>query len=151
MIIEQVVGNIDNISDETLNKLHLENVFVESSNLVKKVQRVVTDHGREIGICLNQQKDLSPGDILYMDEHDIIVLNVIPDDLLIIRPNSLRQMGDIAHKIGNRHIPAQFDEIEMLVQYDYLVEELLQQLEVPYTRENKKVKLAFRHVGHSHG
>lgn len=150
MIIEQVVDHIDNISDQILDKLHKENVFIESSDLVKRVQRVITDHGREIGICLKQQKDLLPGDILYMDEHDIVVLNVIPDDLLVIRPNSLQQMGDVAHKIGNRHIPAQFEGGEMLVQYDYLVEELLKELRIPYSRENKKVKLAFRYAGHSH-
>lgn len=151
MIIKEVVGHIDTISDEILKKLHKENVFMESSDLLKRVQRVITDHGREIGICLNEQRDLSPGDILYMDDNDIIVLNVIPDDLIVIRPNSLQQMGDIAHKIGNRHIPAQFEGNEMLVQYDYLIEELLNELSIPHSRENKKVKLAFRHAGHSHG
>ena len=34
-------------------------------------------------------------------------------------------MGDIAHQLGNRHLPAQFTETEMLIQYDYLVEDLL--------------------------
>ena len=38
----------------------------------------------------------------------------------------------------------------MLVQYDYLVEELLQELQIPFKRENRKVKQAFRHIGHSH-
>ena len=69
-----------------------------------------------------------------------IVIDLIPDDLLVISPNSLQQMGDIAHKIGNRHLPAQFEGNEMLVQYDYLVEELLIELKVPYSREEKKVK-----------
>ena len=38
----------------------------------------------------------------------------------------------------------------MLVQYDYLVEELLQELQIPFKREDRKVKQAFRHIGHSH-
>jgi urease accessory protein len=65
-------------------------------------------------------------------------------------PTSIRQMGEIAHQLGNRHLPAQFEGNEMLVQYDYLVEELLQQLSVPFKRENRKVKQAFRHIGHRH-
>ena len=60
-------------------------------------------------------------------------------------------MGTIAHRFGNRHLPAQFEENDMLVQYDYLVEELLQELQIPYKREDRKVKQAFRHIGHSHG
>lgn len=151
MIVEQVITRIDEISDDILQNLHVEKVYLENSDLVKKVQRVVTDHGREIGIRLKQQKDLEPGDILYMDDNDIVVVDVVEEDLLVIRPNSLGQMGDIAHKIGNRHIPAQFEGDEMLVQYDYLLEDLLKEYTIPYTREKKKVNNAFRHVGHSHG
>ncbi|MER2141214.1 MAG: urease accessory protein UreE, partial [Priestia megaterium] len=53
-------------------------------------------------------------------------------------------------QLGNRHLPAQFEGGDMLVQYDYLVEELLQQLDIPYKREKRKVKQAFKHIGHSH-
>lgn len=151
MVIEEVVTNIDKIDHDILHKHHLEKVYMESSDLVKRIQRVVTDHGREIGIRLKEQRDLSAGDVLFMDDHNIVVIDLIPDDLLVIRPKSLKIMGDIAHKIGNRHLPAQFEGDEMLVQYDYLVEELLNELKVPYSREKKKVKQAFRHVGHSHG
>ena len=151
MIVEEIVGHIDDMNDDVLNNRHVEKVYLESSDLVKRVQRVVTDHGREIGIRIKQHKDLAVGDILYMDDHDIVVVDVEADDLLIIRPNSLHQMGDIAHQIGNRHIPAQFEGDEMFVQYDYLVEDLLKKCDVLYKRDNKKVKNAFRHIGHSHG
>jgi urease accessory protein len=112
---------------------------------------VTTDHGNEVGIRLTEPKDLIDGDILYMDERNMIVVSVTSDDLLVLRPSSIKQMGEIAHQLGNRHLPAQFEEREMLVQYDYLVEELLLQLEIPYTREQRKVRKAFRHIGHSHG
>ena len=75
----------------------------------------------------------------------------LSDDLLVISPRSFQEMGTIAHQLGNRHLPAQFEEDEMMVQYDYLVEELLNELEIPYKREKRKVKQAFRHIGHSHG
>ena len=48
-------------------------------------------------------------------------------------------------------MPAQFTETEMLVQYDYLVEDLLKSLGIPYVREDRKVNKAFRHIGHSQG
>lgn len=148
MIIEKVLGNVSAIEKRTP---HVERVYLESDLLVKRIQRVITDHGREIGIRLRDNKDLVDGDILHMDEKNMIVISVKEDDVLVIMPTSIGQMGDIAHQLGNRHLPAQFEGEEMLVQYDYLVEELLKQVKVPYKRENRKVGQAFRHIGHSHG
>jgi urease accessory protein len=148
MIIEKVLGNVSTIEKRTP---HVERVYLESDLLVKRIQRVITDHGREIGIRLRDNKDLVDGDILHMDEKNMIVISVKEDDVLVIMPTSIGQMGDIAHQLGNRHLPAQFEGDEMLIQYDYLVEELLKQVKVPYKRENRKVGQAFRHIGHSHG
>jgi urease accessory protein len=148
MIIEKVLGNVSTIEKRTP---HVERVYLESDLLVKRIQRVITDHGREIGIRLKDHKELVDGDILHMDDKNMIVISVKEDDVLVIMPTSIGQMGDIAHQLGNRHLPAQFEGDEMLVQYDYLVEELLKQVKVPYKRENRKVGQAFRHIGHSHG
>lgn len=136
---------------EEIATRHIEKVYLESTNLVKRIQRVKTDHGKEIGIRLKDPRDLMAGDVLFIDEKNLIVIDVLTDDLLVIQPRSLKEMGTIAHQLGNRHLPAQFEENDILVQYDYLVEELLQELEIPYTREDRKVKKAFRHIGHSHG
>ncbi|MDN3014628.1 urease accessory protein UreE [Neobacillus sp. NRS-1170] len=147
MIIEKVIGNVATIEKKAP---HTERVYMNSDDLVKRIQRVVTDHGKEIGIRLKDNRDLIDGDVLYIDERNMIVISVKNDDLLVIQPTSIQQMGEIAHQLGNRHLPAQFEGNEMLVQYDYLVEELLQQLEIPFKRENRKVKQAFRHIGHRH-
>lgn len=148
MIIEEIMGNVETVD---INGRHIERVYMASDDLVKRIQRVKTDHGNEVGIRLKEPKDIVDGDILYMDERNVILVSVSADDLLVIRPASIKQMGEIAHQLGNRHLPAQFEENIMLVQYDYLVEELLQQLNIPYIREERKVKQAFRHIGHQHG
>ncbi|RIL40324.1 urease accessory protein UreE [Staphylococcus equorum] len=149
MIIEEIVGNIANIADNEKGK-HIEKVYLENSDLVKRIQRVTTDHGNEIGIRLKQPIDLQYGDILYKDDTNMIIVDVNSEDLLVIKPRTLQEMGDIAHQLGNRHLPAQFTETEMLVQYDYLVESLLKDLGIPYEYEDRKVNKAFRHIGHSH-
>ncbi len=150
LIVEEIVTNIEKMEKEEIEKRHMEKIYLESADLVKRIQRVKTDHGKEIGIRLKDHRDLVSGDVLYMDDKNLIVIDVLSDDLLVIQPRSLKEMGTIAHQLGNRHLPAQFEENEMLVQYDYLVEELLQHLQVPYKREDRKVKQAFRHIGHSH-
>ena len=151
MIIEKIVGHIDELDSDLVAGTHKEKVYLESSDLVKRIQRVKTDHGREIGIRLSESRELSAGDVLYMDEKNIILIEVFPDDVIVIEPRNMNEMGTIAHQLGNRHLPAQFEEDKMLVQYDYLVEELLEELGLPYVREKRKVKKAFRHIGHSHG
>ena len=150
MIIEEIVMNIEDMDKAEIEKRHIEKVYLESALLVKRIQRVTTDHGKDIGIRLKQAKDLVVGDVLFMDDKNIIMIDVISDDVLAIHPRSLNEMGTIAHQLGNRHLPAQFENDDMLVQYDYLVEELLQTLQIPFTREDRKVKQAFRHIGHSH-
>lgn len=151
MIIEQIVTSLEDVHPETRLSRHLEKVYLQSDDLLKRVQRVVTDHGRELGISLLQTANLSHGDVLFMDDHNLIVVEVVPEDVLIIRPRSIGEMGDIAHKLGNRHLPAQFEEDRMLVQYDYLVEDLLKHSGIPYTQEKLKVKQPFKPIGHSHG
>ena len=151
MIIEKIVGHIDELDSDLVAGTHKEKVYLESSDLVKRIQRVKTDHGREIGIRLSESRELNAGDVLYMDEKNIILIEVFPDDVIVIEPRNMNEMGTIAHQLGNRHLPAQFEEDKMLVQYDYLVEELLEELGLPYVREKRKVKKAFRHIGHSHG
>ncbi len=151
MLVERIEMNIDDLKKEELIRRHIEKVYLESDHLVKRIQRVKTDHGREIGIRLKEMRDLSAGDVLYMDEKNMIVIDVLADDLIVISPRTLLEMGTIAHQLGNRHLPAQFEEDVMMVQYDYLVEELLKELNIPYKREKRKVKQAFRHIGHSHG
>src|SRR5699024_7512190 len=129
---------------------HIEKVYIESAHLMKRIQRVKTDHDRELGIRLKNPKDLVAGDILYKDDKNVIVIDVLADDVLVIKPRDMYEMGTIAHQLGNRHLPAQFEEDEMIVQYDYLVEELLQELGLRFERAERKVKQAFRHIGHSH-
>ncbi|MCD8904282.1 urease accessory protein UreE [Staphylococcus chromogenes] len=149
MIIESIQGNIANLTPEE-KQVHIEKVYLENSDLVKRIQRVKTDHGTEIGIRLNQPIDLEYGDILYRDDKNMIIIDVNSEDIIAIQPRTLKEMGDIAHQLGNRHLPAQFTESEMLVQYDYLVEDLLKDLGIPYQREARKVNQAFKHIGHSH-
>jgi urease accessory protein len=147
MIIENIVGNV-----ATLEKRapHIEYVYLESEQLVKRIQRMTTDHGNEIGVRLSKNEELSDGDVLYMDEKNMVVISVTKEDVLVISPTSMQQMGDIAHQLGNRHLPAQFEGEEMIVQYDYLIEELLQQIGVPHKREKRKVAQPFRYIGHHH-
>jgi urease accessory protein len=153
MIIDKIAGNIRDMDASEIEKRHIEKVSLESNHLVKRVQRLKTDHNRELGIRLQNPQDLLDGDILFMDNDTMIIVDVQTDDILAIQPKDIHEMGVIAHELGNRHMPAKFEGNEMLVQYDYLVEELLKKKGIAFKREDRKIKEAFRHISgaHSHG
>ncbi|PFG44920.1 urease accessory protein [Georgenia soli] len=158
MIIENVIANRHDLPETALAGLHEEKVVLPSSQLVKRVQRVTTDHGRDIGIRLTAPAaDLRDGDILFRDESTVVVVSVLPSDVLVIAPRSIREMGVVAHSLGNRHLQAQFFDAGseygpevMVVQYDHTVEDYLRHMQVPYSRQERVMPVPFRHAEHTH-
>lgn len=157
MIIEKLAGNTHEIPAAEIAGLHQEKVVLPSAALVKRIQRVSTDHGREIGIRLAPGPDLRDGDILLRNDKEIIVVSVLPTDVLVIAPTSVFEMGQVAHALGNRHLQAQFFDVDseyraavMVVQYDHTVEDFLKHHNTPYQRQERVMPVPFRHAEHTH-
>lgn len=157
MIVEKILGNLHQMPDVYAGH-HKEKVMLPSSLLVKRIQRVTTDHGKELGIRLPAGSgDLRDGDILAIDDANLIVIAVLPTDVLVIAPRTIHEMGVVAHSLGNRHLQAQFfdasSEYEadvMVCQYDHTVEEYLKHVGVAYARQERVMPVPFRHAEHSH-
>ncbi|MGL4453988.1 MAG: urease accessory protein UreE [Sarcina sp.] len=149
MILNKILGNIYEEHDKSA---HMEKIYLKSDELLKRINRVTSDHGHEYGITLDKKEVLKDGDILFNDGHNMIVVVVKSDDVLIIKPETIDEMGRIAHNLGNRHLPAQFRDGMMILEYDKLVEDLLKEEGIKYSRENVTLEKAFRHVefGHKH-
>lgn len=161
MIINAVIGNIVDLPAAELEQLHLEKVSLSGADLSKRIQRVRTDHGNELGLQLRSTAgsagDLRDGDILFRDAAQLIVVAVLPTDVLVIAPTGILQMGTVAHQLGNRHLQAQFFGPEscygaevMVVPYDHTVVQLLEQLQLPYSRQERVMASPFRHAEHTH-
>ncbi|VXB91141.1 Urease accessory protein UreE [Arthrobacter sp. 9AX] len=161
MIIEKILGNLHELPTTDLAayaSLHQEKVVLPSAQLVKRIQRATTDHGKEIGIRLpSGSGDLRDGDILHVEETNMIVVSVLPTDVLVIAPRSVYEMGVVAHSLGNRHLQAQFFDGDseygadvMVCAYDHTVEDYLQHTAVPYLRQERVMPVPFRHAEHSH-
>ena len=52
MIFNQVLGYIDVIND--LNNLHIEKIYINSEDALKRIMRVNSDHNHEYGIALSE-------------------------------------------------------------------------------------------------
>lgn len=148
MIFNKVIGNTNEI--DNLNSYHIEKIYLDSEDMLKRIIRVTSDHNNEYGIALEDSEKLTDGDILYKVDKQLIVVKVNSEDVLVIKPKTITEMGVIAHAIGNRHLQAQFEENKMIIQYDRLVEEELKRDNIDYSRENITLKKAFRHVEFAH-
>lgn len=156
MLVTELKGNIH--ETPLPEGTHLETVTVPSDHLVKRIQRLKTDHDREIGLRLpSGAPDLTDGDILFMENGNAIVLRIEASDVLVIQPRSILEMGVVAHSLGNRHLQAQFFDANseyhaevMVVQYDHTVESYLKAVEVPYERQDRIMPMPFRHSEHTH-
>lgn len=150
MIFNKVLGNIDKYKN--LDNFHIEKIYINSDDALKRILRVNSDHNHEYGIALDENVELKDGDILYKDDKNIVVIKIKGDDVLVIKPKCMTEMGVIAHSLGNRHLQAQFEVGKMIIQYDALVESELKREKIDYSRESLKLKKAFRHVefGHTH-
>lgn len=148
MILNKVVGNIEELKN--LGDFHVEKIYLESDELLKRIIRVTSDHNNEYGISLDKGQKLSDGDILFKDGKNIIVVTTKEDDVLVVSPKSINEMGIIAHALGNRHLPVQVEEGKIILQYDYVVEKMLQDDNIDFQRTNMKLKQAFKHVDYRH-
>lgn len=156
MLIAFVQGNLH---DVPLPKdTHVETVTLPSAQLVKRIQRVRTDHDRELGIRLAvDAPNLRDGDILHMSDGNAIVVRVAATDVLVIQARSILEMGVVAHTLGNRHLQAQFFGADseyraevMVVPYDHTVVQYLDSVAAPYQRQERVMPKPFRHSEHTH-
>lgn len=158
MIITEVLGNRRDLSDAELGEFVEERVVLDNLELLKRIQRVETDTGRELGLRLpSSVKELHDGDILYKDGNVLITVEAAPSDVLVFRPKTVFEMGLHAHALGNRHLQAQFFDEDseygqavMVVQHDHTVQEYLDAVGADYAREDRVMPVAFRHAEHTH-
>ena len=119
MIVNKILGNLDNFD---LKDKKVDFANISNDDRVKKVLRVKSNNGIEIGIT----------------------------DVLEISPKNLKEMGVIAHNIGNRHTPAIFEKDLMIIEPDSLIEEFLKNQNVDFKKTKRVLKTALRHASHSH-
>lgn len=163
MIVTEILGNVhDDAGAALVGDRHREQVHLEGSALVKRIQRLRTDHGNEYGLRLPAgSPDLRDGDILTVDDEgergNAVIVRVLSTDVLVISARSLREMAFVAHSLGNRHLQAQFFDEDseygaqvMVVQYDHTVQDFLEHHGVPYSRQERVMPVPFRHAEHTH-
>lgn len=151
MLIQQKKGNLHtiNINNRRIDWLQLE--WYESS---KRILRKQTQSGRELALkFLDNNPMLTQGDILYEDDTTIIVVDILPCEVLVIKPANLFEMASVCYEIGNKHLPLFFEKDEVLVPFEMPLFRLLSTQGYAIKQDKRKLlqPLKTTVAPHAHG
>jgi urease accessory protein len=147
--IETLLGNLH---DFPVGARIVERLPVSSSAMTHRLLRLPSSIG-DLGLMLDGGLRVRDGDVLVADETRVIALEVLPDDVLVAYPDSIAQAVEIAHALGNRHIPVIREGDAIVVAYAAPLEELLARSGVRYERAARVMERPFVHAyaPHTHG
>lgn len=126
MIIMEKLGKLNSfdLSNKTIDRLQLE--WYEKG---KRILHKKTVLGKEVVLkFLKESPELQQDDVLYEDDHCLIVIQIVPCDVLVIRPGSLYDMALACYEIGNKHLPLFYEDDELLIPYEAPIHRMLQAL-----------------------
>lgn len=145
MILTEVFGNVADIDD--IDSYHVETCMVKSEDLAKRILRVTSDHGQDYGIRLDDASDpLSNGAVFLKEPGKLVALSVIPDEMIVVTPEGIDEMGIIAHFLGNLHKPVQVKDATIALLYDPVVEKALQQQGIAFEVKELELDAPLKYV-----
>lgn len=147
MIITKIAGHIDDFKSSNKNIDWLE---LEWEDLNKRILRRETENGTDVAISLESNNSLSYGDVLYEDEDTLIAIRTKLEQVYVIKPKTMQEMGKMAFEIGNRHTMCIIENDEILVRYDQTLEKLIDEVGVSYEQSERRFKEPFKYRGHQH-
>lgn len=133
MLIEKTLGNIKdyNISNRCIDKVWLEWYEIE-----KKLLKKTTESGEEVGIRI--EGHLQEGEVLYADDSRVVVVDILPCDLTVVKVETMKKMGQLCFELGNRHLSLAIGEHQVTIPYDEPTFSYLEKLGFqPEKRESK--------------
>ena len=123
MLVKEKIGNLKLYS--ILNR-NIEYLWLDWYETNKRILHKKTALGREIVLkFLQEDPQLSVGDIVYEDDICLIVIDIKECEAIIVKPNSMYEMAAICYEIGNKHLPLFYQEDEILVAWDAPLFQLL--------------------------
>ena len=145
MILTDVFNTVDEI--ENLSDFHIETAMVKSDDLMKSILRVTTDHGNDYGIRLSDSSQvLENGSAFKLSDSELLVLSVIPDEMIVVKPSGIDEMGELAHMLGNLHKPVQIADGTISLLFDKVVAETLKARNIPFAVESIQLEQPLRYA-----
>jgi urease accessory protein len=123
MVIKEKIGNINTTEIDNLTVDYLPIHWYETN---KRILHKKTNAGVAVVMkFLNENQQLTSGDIVYKDVTAIIVIDVVACEAIVIQPKTMYDMASVCYEIGNKHLPLFFDKDELLIPFEQPIFKLL--------------------------
>ena len=116
MLIQQKLGHINDID---INNRSIDWLQLQWYEAGKRILRKQTQAGNDIALkFLDKNPALTQGDVLYKDDTIIIAVEILPCEVLVIKPANPFEIASVCYEIGNKHLPLFIDKEELLVPFE---------------------------------
>lgn len=136
---------LGNLRDFPVGTRAVERIAVGSDAMTRRVLRLPSSAG-DLGIRLGDDRRIADGDVVFADERRVIAVSVRAEPVLVVTPRTIAEAVDVAHALGNRHIPLQHDGATIVVAYADALESLFAMLGVPFERRSDALARPFVHA-----
>lgn len=148
MIFEETVGNLNDLPQADYD---IETIEIPYDDLNKDILRVTSDRGCDYGISIDHHHHpLKNGDILQKDGNHLLVIRVLPQEMIIITPKDINEMGVIAHMLGNTHKPIAVENGKIMLEVDPVVQKILDDRHIQYVIQSVVLDEPLNYVNLSH-
>lgn len=146
--IDAVLGNLETYP---VGMRTVERLPIASSAMSRRLLRLPSSAG-DLGLMFEAGERIRDGDVLLADDARVFAVQIVADEILIAYPASIAQAVEVAHALGNRHIPIIRERDTIVVGYVPALEELLGTLGVRYERVARVLERPFvyAHAPHEH-
>lgn len=149
MLIQEKIGHINSFA---VNNRAIDWLSLQWYEARKRIIRKQTGSGIEISIkFLNENPELTEGDILYADEAVIIAVTILPCNCIVIQPKNMFEMASVCYEIGNKHLPLFYEADQLLVPFENPLYKLLLVQGYDVKQENRKLLQPLRTTVAPHG
>jgi urease accessory protein len=128
LVTESVLGNVEDDADlraavDDRPAEELERVVLDERERRRSRIRTTTDAGTEIGVVVEDERGLAPGDVLVDDDERVVLVEFADREALVVALDggdaaAMAQAAELGHAIGNRHRDLAVRDGEVLIALD---------------------------------
>jgi len=149
LLIQNKTGRL---TEFTINKKNVDWLYLEWHETRKRILRKQTKNGKDVSIkFLNENPDLTEGDILFEDDKTVIAVSVLPCDCIVIKPINMFEMASACYEIGNKHLPLFYEDDLLLVPFENPLYKLLLAQGYDAKKDNRKLLTPLKTTVSPHG
>jgi urease accessory protein len=149
MLIQNKIGNLSTFE---INSRFIDRLLLEWHETRKRILRKISQSGKEVAIkFLNENPELTEGDILFADDTTLIVVSILPCDCIVVSPKNMFEMASICYEIGNKHLPLFYEGEALLIPTDIPLLNLLTAQGYDVKEEKRKLLQSLKTTVSPHG